>query len=331
MKRFLLLIVLLLAAVTGEVQCQETPISQQVQARSFNVFITNPPQFVSNIQSSIHGTAGTVTYCYWVVANYTIGSSSPGGPTCTSAANATLSSSNFVIVSWPSNSAVTSYDVLRTTSANPPVGACNCTVATAVTSNQQNDQSNSLSSYTIKAGFNENTVRLSLISQPISAGVTHLWLVDANGNLIIDLSAAGTPSGMVIPGGNGSSSTYGAPVTSIATANSTNTVTFPQNLFPANSVPDGIACRITTTFSGGTVTTFSLADGDTNSYTNSGDTIPTLPLTAGTTFIANFKPPGGAAAYGAASTLTITFDGTGPTAGAMECKAYSHIIVPPTS
>jgi hypothetical protein len=99
------------------------------------------------------GTTGTTQYCYWVVVNYTGGKSNPSGPLCTYTSNATLSSTNFNTVSFlaPTNplSAVSTYDLLRTTTTTPPASNCACAVSTAQAGSPLVDNSNSLSAYNV--------------------------------------------------------------------------------------------------------------------------------------------------------------------------------------
>src|SRR5580658_1270420 len=115
------------------------------------------------------GTAGTTEYCYWIVADYAGGNSAPAGPLCTYTSNATLSTTNYNVVSFltPTGplSAVTGYDILRTTSQNAPTGACACAVATSQSSSPVNDQSNTLSAYTVTTATASATEYLDNTSQ----------------------------------------------------------------------------------------------------------------------------------------------------------------------
>jgi hypothetical protein len=99
------------------------------------------------------GVTGGTQYCYWVVTVYTGGKSGPAGPLCTGNSNATLSTSNYntIAFSAPTSplAAVSSYDLLRTTTQTPPTGACACAVSTAQSGSPLNDQSNTLSAYTV--------------------------------------------------------------------------------------------------------------------------------------------------------------------------------------
>lgn len=114
--------------------------------------VSTPQQPPQTIVTTV-GQQGTTQYCYWVVAIYALGKSAPNGPACTVLANGTLSGTNYDVVTWlaPTSptTAVTGYDILRTTTTGPPTGACNCAVATNTAASPQNDQSNSLNSYTV--------------------------------------------------------------------------------------------------------------------------------------------------------------------------------------
>lgn len=160
--------------------------------------LQNNPQQVSGISASkVGGGTGSASYFYWVVPVYTIGK----GPLSNSAfiGNVvnTLSGSQGVRVSWsvPSNPPA-SYDLLRTTTPVPPIGACACAVATAITLTTQDDTSNSLGAYTV-ATLNPDTLPLELANEAISTGVSHL-ILRQNGVFVVDLSLGGsgaTPCG----------------------------------------------------------------------------------------------------------------------------------------
>jgi hypothetical protein len=152
----------------------------------------------ANLQ--IHGASGQAYYCYWAVAHYQIGNVLSGLGCITNAPN-TLSSSNYVQVlpfAYPPISL--NIDILRTASFLAPSGACNCAVATAVTSGAINDQSNSLSSYTV-AILNPDTYLMTLTNEVVGTASSHLLLRQGwpwPGTLICDLSTGcGTGSGVL--------------------------------------------------------------------------------------------------------------------------------------
>lgn len=139
---------------------------------------------------SVVGAPGQATWCYWASANFQIGNvlSSLG---CVNNAPNTLSVSNYVSIlpfSYPAG--VTTVDILATSSTLAPTGACNCAVATGLTSGGTNHQSNSLSSYTVSL-VSPSAFRLWLTNEVVGAGSTHLLLRNEAGTQITDLSAAG--------------------------------------------------------------------------------------------------------------------------------------------
>lgn len=148
---------------------------------------------VKGANKQVVGVAGQKTYYYWAVANYPIGSVvSPLG--VIRIAPNTLSGSNYVQISpfgYPAG--VTSVDFLRTTTDLAPTGACNCAVATGVTSGVVNDQSNSLSSYTVPV-FNPNAYAVTLTNEVVGPNSAHYILRQGwpyPGLQIADLSAGG--------------------------------------------------------------------------------------------------------------------------------------------
>lgn len=134
---------------------------------------------------TLAGVAGSTTYCYWVVAIYTGGKSQPAGPQCTFSANATLSSTNYDIVSFlvPTGYQVvpTGYDILRTTSQTPPTGACACVVASNQSASPVNDQSSTLSAYTIATG--QASLAFTLTTMPSAVAVNAS--TDANNTIYL--------------------------------------------------------------------------------------------------------------------------------------------------
>ncbi len=116
------------------------------------------------------GTLGSTVYYYWVVSIYAGGNSAPAGGIPTTVSNATLSSTNYNMVAFtaPASplSAVTGYDILRTTTPTPPTGACACAVASNQAASPVNDQSNSLSAYTVTT---LSPVVVAVVGDPVTA------------------------------------------------------------------------------------------------------------------------------------------------------------------
>lgn len=146
-------------------------------------------QPVSSATATVVGNPGPGTYFYWLVANYPVGSTSPAGPFVLTGAPNTLSGSNYnqIIPTYPAG--VTSLDLLRTLTPTQPIGVCNCAVATGVTSGTINDQSASLSGYTVTP-FSPASFGLTLGNEVVGSGSTHL-ILRQNGVQVADLSNIG--------------------------------------------------------------------------------------------------------------------------------------------
>jgi hypothetical protein len=189
MKHFRATLVLLLLAVAAFAQSPISAPPLTTSILSFPVYTLNAAP-VPGASLSLVGGSGQTVLCYWAVANYQIGSvMSPLG--CINNGPGTLSGSNYVSVNpWSYPSSVTSVDILRTSSGVAPVGACNCAVATALTSGGTNDQSNSLSSYTV-ALVNPSSFGITLANEVTGSGATHL-IYRQNGVLVKDLSLSGS-------------------------------------------------------------------------------------------------------------------------------------------
>lgn len=111
-----------------------------------------PPPPVQGLGTGVVGTAGTTTACYWVVVNYIGGGVLAAAPACLSNVPNTLSSSNYVQISWQAAAGTNvTYDVLKTTTSTPPAAGASVSLATGLTTTTSNDQGGSLSAYTIKA------------------------------------------------------------------------------------------------------------------------------------------------------------------------------------
>lgn len=167
------------------------------------------------------GVQGTTTYCYWVVAIYAGGNSAPAGPVCTANANATLSSSNYDIVTFsapsPVLSAVIGYDILRTTTATPPTGACACAVSANAASSPVNDQSNSLSAYTVTTNTSFGNVFVD---------------IETNANPRVGLAVGGTKRVMFDVAGQSAAS----PTTFISANTAARSVTLPDAAVTLNGI-----------------------------------------------------------------------------------------------
>lgn len=163
-------------------------------AQNQPISITGTPQPPVMTTVTQVGAQGSTLYCYWLVAVYTGGNSAPAGPACTSTANATLSSTNYDVVNWlvPNSplAPVSSFVLLRTTSATPPTGACGCEVAAGISASAvtSNDQSNTLSAYSVATTTTsfQMYVDNSSTAQPVLAvksGTLVGGLIDSTGAL----------------------------------------------------------------------------------------------------------------------------------------------------
>lgn len=145
-KSLFLLTVILSGTLFGQGSSQTATdyIAKRVQFT-----LLNPPEPVSFASASVSGNPGPATYYYWIVTQTALGASSPAGPFTVWYGPNSLSVSNFNQIAWSPVGGAISYDVLRTSNAGPPFGACNCAVATGVTGTSTNDQSNTLNAYTV--------------------------------------------------------------------------------------------------------------------------------------------------------------------------------------
>src|SRR5579872_7289662 len=168
--------------------CLALALATAAFSQSFNNEIVGTVPQVSALSVSTVGAQGTTTYCYWVVAVYTGGKSAPYGPACLSNSNGTLSATNYNVVKFtaPSGTVVapTGYDLLRTTTTNIPSGTANLSVSTAQSGSPLNDQSNTVSSYTVATLTGQYYEYLDLISNasPVITPVI-------NGNVVGALSS----------------------------------------------------------------------------------------------------------------------------------------------
>ena len=213
---------------------QGAPVSSTIFALPVTTLNAVP---VSGANLQLVGAHGQTGYCYWAVANFQVGAlmSSLG---CVSNAANTLSSSNYVAIypfSYPPGATV---DILRTGNTfTAPSGACNCAVATGLTGGSTNDQSNSLSSYTVSI-IDPNHYALTITNEVISTGISHALLRQGwpwPGTLVCDLSTG-------CGSGTGSVTSFSAGnlvplfTTSVATATTTPALSFSLSTAAPNTV-----------------------------------------------------------------------------------------------
>lgn len=192
MRKTLFTLITVLA--TALAIAQGPPPSPPTQVVSNRIWVlpgVPTPQQVSSARVSLSGNPGPATFFYWIVSNYPVGNSTPAGPFSITNAPNTLSVSNFDVINFtPVSDAGVTYDVLRTNTTTMPTGACACAVATGVSAGPVNDQSNTLSAYTVNT-FDPNTLNLTLESEVQGAGSAHL-ILRKNGVFVTDLSTAGS-------------------------------------------------------------------------------------------------------------------------------------------
>ena len=216
MKRCQLLLSFLLTVATLVVAQSAPPIeTSQVGLPVFSLNLTPATQ----ANTALVGNPGPQTIYYWMVSNFTLGASSPVGPFKVTTAPNVLSGSNYIGITPVYPAGVLSIDLLKTSTPTPPSGACNCAVATAVTSGTINDQTNSTSSYTVNP-VTVGNFHLTLANEVVSTGASHL-ILRQNGVFVADLSN-------IIPGGGA--------VTSVELDGTANQITISGSTVPCISV-----------------------------------------------------------------------------------------------
>lgn len=108
------------------------------------------PAPVNNVSGGFSGAREGITYWYWIVARYPVGDATAYGPLTLFNGPATLSVSDFAIITWNSLQGATSYAVLRSTSAVSPLSnnACAACLVGTTTGTSINDTGTALTSFT---------------------------------------------------------------------------------------------------------------------------------------------------------------------------------------
>jgi hypothetical protein len=121
-----------------------------IEAQQVVQLTAAPPPSVQGLGAAVVGTPGTTFACYWLVVNYVGGGVLSAAPVCLPNIPNTLSSGNYVQVSWQAATGTNvTYDLLKTTTTTPPAAGASSSLATALTVTTSNDQGGSLSAYTI--------------------------------------------------------------------------------------------------------------------------------------------------------------------------------------
>lgn len=173
-KRLCILMLLCSLAAWGQ---NPLPPQPEPDAVTLGVQLIQPPQSVGQptIQQTGGGGPTGITFYYFVVPHFLIGRGSPSPAVQANNVPVTLDSGHYFTIYWQAVAGATGYDVLRGTSPQTPAGACNCAVTLNTSALSVNDQSNSLSSYTVTT-FDANQVHLYVDNEAQSAGVSHLIL-----------------------------------------------------------------------------------------------------------------------------------------------------------
>ena len=219
MRKFWLVILVFCAALAAAQEPFPTGdpyVSHQLVA--FPVYTLNAAPVPGATLQTV-GPTGQNNYCYWAVANYQAGSvlSSLG---CIPNSNGTLSVSHYnQVLPWMYPPGITNVDILRTSANQAPAGTCNCAVATGVTAGAINDQSNSLSAYTVSL-LNPNTLALWLDNEVVGLNSAHLLLRKGwppPGTLVADLSQTGGTVTSITPATGGGITLTPNPITASGT------------------------------------------------------------------------------------------------------------------
>ena len=254
----LALVLLIFGAALGFAQTPAPPITTTQVALPVSTNLAP----VTSAAVTVVGNPGPQSYYYWTVASYLGNATSPTGPWIAANAPNTLSGTNYNQIT-PAYPVGASVDILRTASATPPIGACNCAVVIAATSGTINDIGSALLNYTV-APFNANNFGLTLDNEVESSNVTNL-ILRQNGVFVANLSIAGGVGTVTGPG----SSTTGDIVlwnNQLGTALSDSSIAFP--------LPNTALANSSTTVNGQTCTlgsTCTIATS-TNPMTTLGDT-----------------------------------------------------------
>ena len=195
MKRTGIIFILgLLLASLSWAQNGDNPAFDSV---TFPVFSLNPAP-VPGASIALVGQPGQATWYFWASANYQLGSVVSYLGSVSNAPN-TLSGSNYIsIIPTGYPGGVLTVDILATTGPLAPVGACNCAIATGLTSGGTNFQSNTLSSYSVSI-LNPQAFNLRLTNEVTGTGAVSLVLRNAYTGALICIVSAGCGGGSGVP------------------------------------------------------------------------------------------------------------------------------------
>jgi len=244
------------------------------------------------------GAAGAATWTYKIVARNgagaTLGTTAASAAGSTTTGNATLTSANYNVVTWPSVVGAAFYDVYRTVAGTSPTSTGLIgSVASSIVANTGLQ----MSTYT----FNDTGVAGDGTTAPTTNTSATFASGTTNTLLTTPVNVVATPQGTVgsttisykivavnEAGGVTAASTAGTTTTANATLSTTNSV-----LVTWNSVPGTLTYNVYRTAAGGTPSTTGLigsvtATSGTQSFTDTGiagdsSTAPTANTTGGST------------------------------------------------
>lgn len=114
-----------------------------------------PPAGVTNSSATVVGNGGPATLCYWIYADYPVGtvapSPGPNTPACVQNGPNVLTAANKVRINWAPVAGATTYAVLKTTTPAPPQNGCACALITGTSATTVDDTGGALSAYTFGA------------------------------------------------------------------------------------------------------------------------------------------------------------------------------------
>ena len=196
MRRIRTIIVLVVLAV-GSLAAAQNGDNPAFDSVTFPVFSLNPAP-VPGASIALVGQPGQAMWYFWASANYQLGSVVSYLGSVSNAPN-TLSGSNYIsIIPTAYPAGLLNVDILATTGPLAPVGACNCAIATGLTSGGTNFQSNTLSSYSVSI-LNPQAFNLRLTNEVTGTGAVSLVLRNAYTGALICIVSAGCGGGSGVP------------------------------------------------------------------------------------------------------------------------------------
>lgn len=159
---------------------------------------TTPPG-VQQLGAAVSGTAGQAKACYMIVTNFVGGAVQAANPICLQNIPNTLSSGNFVLLTWRAVAGAVTYDILKASTAGGfvPGAATALATAQAASTTTYSDIGGSLSAYTQAAFPYSNALGGLILNNRDFVTPTYQFLggfpenfqiaaiIDANGNTVL--------------------------------------------------------------------------------------------------------------------------------------------------